>query len=442
MHDKSIHFSHQRNLYKDREMTQSKTQQERSDKHIAIIVQAIRLTPDEPGLTRAEYIASLLADSGYTVDLITSRFQHWAKKHRDENVDLSDKPYNVIMLDEPGYKKNVDLKRIKSHKALGENLSKYLQENGGKYSVIWCQIPPNNIAAIAGEYAKNNRIKFVIDVNDLWPEAMKMALNIPIISDIVFSGFSRDAKKAYACVDAIVGTSDEYAAYPEKYINKDYLKETVYVGNMLSAFDSGAAQHINDIEKPDDEFWVTYAGTLGKSYDLSTLVEASVQAQSRLVKAGMADTKIKCKILGDGPDRSKLEMLASASDAPVDFLGYVDYDVMSAYLVKSDILVNSLVKNAPQSIVSKVADYFAAGKPVINSGKSYEFNNMLIRHTCGSNIMPGDALELAERIYYYCKHSDRVKIEGLHSRQLAEKHFDREKTYQKIVELIDKLAFE
>ena len=46
---------------------------------------------------------------------------------------------------------------------------------------------------------------------------------------------------------------------------------------------------------------------------------------------------------------------------------------MAAYLAKSDILVNSFVKKAPQSIVTKIGDYLAAGKPMINTCMSPEF---------------------------------------------------------------------
>lgn len=419
-------------------MTYSLTSKERNNKSIAIVVQAVKLFEHEPGLTRAEYIASVLSEAGYSVDLITSKFQHWEKQHRKDKLDFSNKPYNVVMLDEPGYNKNIDLKRIKSHKILGDNLQKYLDTNGKKYSLIWCQIPPNNLARIAGEYAKKHNIHFIIDVNDLWPEAMKMALNIPIISDIVFGGFTRDAKRAYSCVSAIVGTSDEYANYPAKYIPDTFPRETVYVGNVLSVFDEAVKKNAAKVKKAENEFWVTYAGTLGKSYDLSTLIEAVGLAVRDIEKDSSNDKVIRCKILGDGPDKEKLISFAKEIQAPVDFLGYVEYDFLAAYLSKSDVLVNSLVKKAPQSIVSKVADYFAAGKPMINTGKSYEFTSMILQNQCGKNIEPEDAKKLSEQILYYYKHSDSVKIEGMHARVLAEEKFDRKNTYQKIIDLIDK----
>ena len=52
---------------------------------------------------------------------------------------------------------------------------------------------------------------------------------------------------------------------------------------------------------------------------------------------------VRVKVLGDGPDREKLEALAAQLDAPADFLGYTAYELMAAYLCASDIVVNSLV---------------------------------------------------------------------------------------------------
>ena len=51
--------------------------------------------------------------SGYQVDLITTTFQHWEKAQRDmEKIKKEDYQFGIKFIYEPGYKKNVDLKRI------------------------------------------------------------------------------------------------------------------------------------------------------------------------------------------------------------------------------------------------------------------------------------------------------------------------------------------
>jgi hypothetical protein len=91
----------------------------------------------------------------------------------------------------------------------------------------------------------------------------------------------------------------------------------------------------------------------------------------------------------------KLQDLAARLDAPVDFLGYTDYPLMAAYLSKCDVTVNSLVADAPQSIVTKIGDYLAAGKPMINTGSSPEFRTKVAKDGFGVNIAAEDPIELA-----------------------------------------------
>ena len=192
---------------------------------VAVITMGIRLD-DEKGYTRFRSVCEFLADAGYQVDLITTTFQHWEKAQRDlEKIKNEKYKFGVKFIYEPGYKKNIDLRRIYSH-----------------------------------------RIPFVADVNDLWPEAMRMIIDIPVISDIIFYSLLRDAEKVYRLASGVIGTSDEYRDRPFKRRNRDIPRETVYVGNELTVFDAGAAQRTAEIVKDKEEFWVSYAGTIGTSY--------------------------------------------------------------------------------------------------------------------------------------------------------------------------------
>lgn len=61
--------------------------------------------------------------------LFTSSFQHWEKAQRDvEKACYCDLPYRVVFIPEPGYKKNLDLARIMSHRKAAKNLRRMLSE--------------------------------------------------------------------------------------------------------------------------------------------------------------------------------------------------------------------------------------------------------------------------------------------------------------------------
>ena len=400
---------------------------------VAVITMGVKLD-GEKGYTRFRYLCEFLVKKGYEVDLITTTLQHWEKKQRDlESVDQKSYPFGIKFIYEPGYRKNIDLRRVRSHKIAAENLRKLLEKEGD-YDLIYAEIPPNDVALAAAEYAHRNKIPFVADVNDLWPEAMRMVFDIPIVSDLLFYPLKRDAEKVYSLTSGVIGTSDEYRDRPFLNQKRDVLKETVYVGNEISVFDREAEQHADEVQKEEGTFWVTYAGTIGTSYDIRTMVLAAEE----LMKQGK--TKIRFQILGDGPTRELLENLAKERKIQnVKFTGYVPYEQMAAYLVKSDVLINSFVRKAPQSIVTKIGDYLAAGKPMINTCMSPEFRKKVEQDGFGINIEPEDVRELVNAVEWMYENEAERNDMGNRARKIAEEQFDRPVSYGKIEAMISSL---
>ena len=132
------------------------------------------------------------------------------------------------------------------------------------------------------------------------------------------------------------------------------------MGNDLAEFDAGAAENAASVVKPAGEVWVSYAGNISALYDLETLVEA-------VTIAAKAHPELKLKILGDGPERGSVEAAVMRTGAPAELLGYMPYRTMAAWLKASDMVVNSLVANAPQSVPTKIGDYLASGRPMVNT---------------------------------------------------------------------------
>ena len=411
-------------------------------KKIAIITMGVKLK-GEKGYTRFGYLAEFLSRAGFQVDLITTTFQHWEKAQRDlekikRDAETGEYPFGLRFIYEPGYKKNVDPARIRSHRIAAENLKKMLEdkpEDGKDYDLLYAEIPPNDVARVAAEYGVAHNIPFVADVNDLWPEAMRMVLDVPVVSSVLFHPLQRDAEKVYSMVSGVVGTSDEYRDRPFKNQKRNVPKVTVYVGNEIKVFDEGAEENKASVAKPEGEFWVSYAGTIGTSYDIRTMVLAGEE----LIRRGHPDIKI--KILGGGPMKDELEKLAKDNKIKnVEFVGYAPYDKMAAYLAESDILVNSFVKKAPQSIVTKIGDYLAAGKAMINTCMSLEFRNKVEADGFGINIMPEDVEILAGAIEDLYNDDEKRLAMGKRAREIAEEQFDRPKAYQKIADLITELT--
>lgn len=402
-------------------------------KRIAVFSIDAKLGHEVKGATRYVFLAETLVAAGYEVDFLTSGFQHWEKRQRDlSRFDASAHSFNVRFIDEPGYPKNMCPQRIWAHHVMAKNVRAYFDEHHD-YDLVYCQIPPNDVALAVGRSAKRYGIPFVVDVNDLWPEAFRIAFDVPVLSDIAFAPFYRQARRTYALADAIVGTSDEYAARGFRDRAEDIPKVVAYVGNDLAAFDAGALAHAGEVDKPAGEFWVSYAGAMSDCYDLRTLVRAMALAQ-------VDHPHMKLKLMGDGTIRGELESLAAETGCDADFMGYMPYPNMAAHLVASDVLVNSLVENAPQSVPTKIGDYLAAGRPMVSTSLSPEFWAKVDTDGFGVNVRPGDVDALARTLVQLegdCAGCARM---GAAARTVAEEQFDRKRSYKQLVDLVGRLA--
>ena len=158
---------------------------------IAVFSLDAKLAPEVKGATRYTFLANMLVQHGYSVDFVTSTFQHWDKEQRDTvSFDDSDRAFDVKFIAEPGYPKNMCPQRIWSHHVAARNAAAYFEAHHD-YALIYCQIPPNDITHAIGEVAKRYGVPFVIDVNDLWPEAFRVALDVPVVSDLLFAPFEK-----------------------------------------------------------------------------------------------------------------------------------------------------------------------------------------------------------------------------------------------------------
>ena len=132
---------------------------------------------DKPTNSRFSYIADMFAKEN-DVELIGSAFSHGTKKKRV--CDFSRFPYKVTLIEEPGYKKNISVQRFLSHRVWGRNVCEYVKGRK-KPDVVYCAIPSLTAAALVGEYCNKNGIHFIVDIQDLWPEAFQMAVDDDMI---------------------------------------------------------------------------------------------------------------------------------------------------------------------------------------------------------------------------------------------------------------------
>lgn len=382
----------------------------------------------EKSSSRYLSIANMCADAGMDVEVVTSSFYHTTKQQRNvSQEELNNCKYKVTLISEPGYTRNVDPKRILSHKKFAKNVFQYLKSRK-KPDVIYLFVPPLDLAEAVVSFANKNYIRIIIDILDLWPEAYNMILPFSKVSHFLLEPMRRKANRVYAGADDIVAVSETYVNRVMNVNKKCQNPISVYIGIELGLFDS----FITDYHKDHRYIDVVYIGMLGKSYDLKCAIEAI----SILQQTGL--TNVRLIVMGDGPLKKEFEQYAKYSQICYEFTGRLPYGDMVNRLVKCDIALNVISKGAAQSIINKHADYLAAGLPIVNNQEIAEFGNLLTRHNCGINCDNKNAVSLANAIKKLALDESLRKNMGNNARALAEDKFNREITYREIIRCMKK----
>lgn len=396
-------------------------------KKILIIANFTKL-PWEKGNSRFPYIIDLIDKEKYDVELVTSSFSHGEKRQREKQPEELKLDYKITLIYEPGYKKNVSLKRFYSHHVFAKNVEKHLGQIE-KPDVIYCAVPSLDVAKVAAKFAENNDIKFIIDIQDLWPEAFKMVFNIPVISNIIFYPMKKTADYIYSKANSIVAVSKTYANRAA-IVNKKFEKKlSVFLGTDLDYFDKAHKKF--EIVPFDDVIRVAYIGTLGNSYDIKCVIDSIKILNDKGIK------NILFVVMGCGPLQDEFEAYSKEKEVNCDFTGRMAYEEMVGKLCSCNIAVNPIRKGSAGSIINKVGDYAAAGIPVVNTQESKEYRKLVEDYQIGFNVENGNAVELAEKLELLYKDETLRERLGKNNRKLAEEKFDRAITYKEIKKLIE-----
>lgn len=382
----------------------------------------------EKSSSRYRSFADILCKK-YNLEVITSTFCHLKKSQRKEaELHLDCLPYKVTLQYERGYKKNIGIQRILSYTEFGKNVLAYLKDRK-RPDLIIVSVPSLAVADYVSEYAQKENIPLIVDIQDLWPEAFKMVINIPGISDILFAPMMKQANRIYSRANIIMAVSDTYVARGKR-VNANAEGLSIYIGT-----DSELVKEKTKgiIVSKEEKFVVAYVGALGYSYDIKGVIDAIKILKDR----GYDD--ILFKVMGDGVCRNEFESYAKESGIDYVFTGLLEYGLMMQTLKQCDVAVNPIVRKSVSSIINKVSDYAAAGIPVINTQNSLEYRNLLETYHAGINVENGNTNELANAIFEYYSNPNKKIAAAINEQKMFNELFDRGKIYTKLINKIEEL---
>lgn len=390
-----------------------------------LIIAHFTTLPNEFGDNRFSYIAEQLAQRGHDVTLVTSSFSHFAKKQRE--IEAYEARYKIVLLHEPGYTKNFSVSRLVSHKVFEWNLKKYLRRSFAYPDIIYYACPGLGDAMISTRYGLKHGIKSIIDVQDVWPDALRVVFrSMPdVIFNLLTLPFLYHANKLYKLQRNVLAVSYTYLDKIRKInANLDFA-DCVYIG--AKRYDLHEETH----EIAALPLKLVYIGTVSYSYDIDTIVRAARICKDKL------GNNIEFYVIGAGPELEKVKCLNSELENPVAFLGKLAHFETMKFVANCHIGLHALRNESQGSVTNKIGEYFLYGLPVLNSGTCEEVRSMIEEADVGFNYLAGDAVGLSSIVLKLYDDRQQLSRMSVNAKALGVKMFDREIIYQKIYELIE-----
>jgi glycosyltransferase involved in cell wall biosynthesis len=236
--------------------------------------------------------------------------------------------------------------------------------------------------------------RLVLEIRDIWPLTITEEGGFSQWNPFVL-GLGWIEKLGYEHADAVVGTMPNLSEHVQQVLGKSKPTYCIpigvdEIGLMASATlpPDYAKQHL-----PQDKFIVVYAGTIGITNALDTMLDCAAQMQDQ--------PRVHFLVVGDGDLRAHYQK-KYAHLPNLNFAPKVPKAMVQAVLAQCDLLYFSVhVSNVwrfGQSL-NKVIDYMLAGKPMVASYTGYP--SMINEAGCGTFVPAGDVPALRAEINRY-----------------------------------------
>lgn len=393
-----------------------------------------------PGEDWREYrfflLAKALASDGYEVVWFTSTFSHHFKKERSKKtkiISISDN-FKIHLIKSRPYKKNFSFGRIFRDLTYGHNLMDILKKEYPNPDLFFVGDSPVLFYYPSYWYCKNNNIPYIVDQMDLWPELIVNSFPkiIRPIVEIFCYPIYKIRKKVFDNCFGFISLAKKYLDIP-KSISENILERphaVIYNGIdvdefrlRMSVIDTNIDIKLGD--KLAGEIWFIFAGTLGPSYDIKTMLQ------------GFSKLNDKCKLIiaGDGSERTYVEKFIKDNGLiNVKYIGKISKNSLPYLYSKCDVGLNTYGAYSNVEMSDKFYDYTAAGLVVLNSLKG-EVMDFVDKFGVGYNYQASDLYSFNEKLHMIIN-DDNIKLIKEKSFQLGSS-FDQKKQLNSFLQFVD-----
>ncbi|PIC85456.1 glycosyltransferase WbuB [Sporosarcina sp. P20a] len=378
------------------------------------IINHYAMPPEYEVRVRNNVMAKYLNLSGHKVKIISASTIHNTDINLMDNepkkvIERSYEDLDFIHIKTSNYEGS-RIKRIINHLQFPIRLLMNYKKISLKPDVIVCDL--GVLFALSPLFiAKKLRVKFILEVRDLWPESivglLRLSKNNPFIK-ILYSV----EKYVYRKSDSLIFTMPG---------GKDYIKDRSWdtildmskIHNITNGVDTKVyKENIVDypledreLENPDT-FKVIYTGSIRLANDVEAIINAAKKVKE-------LSSKIIFIIYGEGSDKEALiRKCANEEIDNVVFKGQVDKKYIPYILSRSDLNILHC-KPTPTfrygGSLNKLSEYIVSGKPILSTIQmSY---NPITKYNCGIVTEDSSANQIAKGVmYFYSMGENEYKI--------------------------------
>lgn len=386
---------------------------------------------------RTAMLAKLLSDE-YNVLRWTSTFDHQQKRYLFSDnikVKITENLSRFFLHSEISYNKNVSYSRVRNHREVAEKFRKEAQ-NESKPDLIYCSFPTIELAYCAVKFGKDNQIPVIIDVRDLWPDIfIDLLPNIlKPIGKIIFRDYFIKTKYIFRNASGITAVSKKYLEFGLKYAErsggeKDGIFPLGYDDSIDASLSINDKEELRNLKIDINKINVWFVGSFGKTYDLSTVINAARYLYKSHPNVNFVFT-------GDGEKMNKWKKEANDLKNVV-FTGWVGKKELQYLSLNSNIGLMAYAKGAPQGLPNKVFEYMSCGLPILSSLET-ETKDLLQERHIGLTYEAESSESFRKQLEKLILNLEELGEMGIRSRKVFESYFKSDIIYTKLVEHIEK----
>ncbi len=297
---------------------------------------------------------------------------------------------------------------------------------------------PQLLVALAGWWlAAIQRVPFVFEVRDLWPESLT-AVGVGSHQSFLHHSLAAVAGFLYKRADRIVVVTPAFKTYLIEHWCVPEAKISVVENGVETTLFSPAPEDVTCALRRqlslENKIVVCYIGTVGMAHGLETLLKAAESLKS-------THQKIHFLLIGEGAEKARIKSLAQHSALlNITFLDQQPRETIPAFISASDICLVLLRKTDVFKTVipTKMLEFMSCARPVV-LGVDGQARQFLEQAGAGIAIEPQNAIALRDAIVQLSRNAVLRNSLGHAGRNHILQNCSRRHTAERYIQILEDL---